>query len=312
MYIMAEESNHTVSVVDPIAPAAGRVKLLCFSPFELEKWFIVGFCAWLGSLGNGCFNFFYDSGGKPCGWVESWREILSVELVFVVLFVSVAAAIGFLVMVALIWLTSRGRFMFLHCVAANRAQVRLPWKLYSRQANSLFVFRIVAAIIFFVFQLPLWLIGGFCIHLLSGDSAFVNVPIISAVLILFVLIAVIFAFYMLTMKFTNDFVVPIMYLRKFSCIDGWREYLPLLRNNKGRFIVYILFQVVISLVISAILFTLSLVTCCCAACLFSIPYIGTVVLLPVFVFKRAYSLMYFRQYGPEFDVFAGLPLFDTQ
>jgi hypothetical protein len=47
-------------------------------------------------------------------------------------------------------------------------------------------------------------------------------------------------------------------------------------------------------------------------CLFSIPYIGTVILLPVFVFKRAYSLMYLRQYGLEFDVFADLPLFETQ
>jgi hypothetical protein len=308
---VAEESNRAVSVIDPIDPAVKRAKLLCFSPFDLEKWFTIGFCAWLASLGSSGFGLPYDSYGKPSSFVESWRNHFPVELMLVVLFVSIAAAIGFLIMVVLMWLTSRGRFMFLHCVATNCAQVKVPWKLYSRQANSLFVFRIVAAIIFFVCQLPLWVIVGFCIYLLSRDSVFVNIPIISAGVILFVLIAVVAVVFLLAMKFTNDFVVPIMYLRKLSCVDAWREYLPLLRNNKGRFVVYILFQFVIGLVISAILFTLALATCCCAACLFSIPYIGTVILLPVFVFKRAYSLMYLRQYGSEFDVFADLPLFDT-
>ena len=36
-----------------------------------------------------------------------------------------------------------------------------------------------------------------------------------------------------------------------------------------------------------------------------IPYVGTVLLLPLGVFNRAYSLHYLAQYGPEFDVFAG-------
>ncbi|MGD9109545.1 MAG: hypothetical protein PVG93_01270 [Phycisphaerales bacterium] len=308
---MAEEPTLAISVVDPIDPAFKRAKLLCFSPFDLEKWFVIGFCAWLATLGNSGFNLPYDSYGKPSGFVESWRNHFPVELMLVVLFVSIAAAIGFLIMVVLVWLTSRGRFMFLHCVATNHAQVKVPWRLYGRQANSLFVFRIVAAIIFFVCQLPLWVIAGFCIHLLSRNSTFINIPIVSAVVILFVLIAAVFVVFLLTMKFTNDFVVPVMYLRRLSCVDAWREYLPLLRNNKARFIVYILFQFVISLVISAILFTLALATCCCAACLFSIPYIGTVILLPIFVFKRSYSLMYLRQYGSEFDVFADLPLFEA-
>jgi hypothetical protein len=34
-----------------------------------------------------------------------------------------------------------------------------------------------------------------------------------------------------------------------------------------------------------------------------IPYLGTVLLLPILVFKRAYSLHYLAQYGPQYDVF---------
>jgi hypothetical protein len=35
-----------------------------------------------------------------------------------------------------------------------------------------------------------------------------------------------------------------------------------------------------------------------------IPYIGTVLLLPVAVFKRSYSIYYLAQYGPPYDVFS--------
>ena len=108
-------------------------------------------------------------------------------------------------------------------------------------------------------------------------------------------------------KFTQDFVVPIMYLRMTNCMTAWREFLDILSARKGAFFVYILFQIVISMGISAVVFAFVLVTCCCACCLMMIPYIGTVVLLPVLVFKQAYSLHYLRQLGSDFDVFAPEP-----
>jgi hypothetical protein len=46
-----------------------------------------------------------------------------------------------------------------------------------------------------------------------------------------------------------------------------------------------------------------LVTCCCAGCLMLLPYLGTVLLLPVLVFKRAYPLYFLAQFGSEYDVF---------
>jgi hypothetical protein len=38
-----------------------------------------------------------------------------------------------------------------------------------------------------------------------------------------------------------------------------------------------------------------------------IPFLGTVLLLPVHVFRRAYSLHYLAQYGEEYDVFRLAP-----
>jgi len=57
-------------------------------------------------------------------------------------------------------------------------------------------------------------------------------------------------------------------------------------------------------VIGFIVVAAVLVTCCIAGCLLALPYLGTVLLLPVLVFKRGYSIHYLAQYGPDYDVFA--------
>ena len=49
-----------------------------------------------------------------------------------------------------------------------------------------------------------------------------------------------------------------------------------------------------------------LLTCCVGLVLMMIPYIGTVTLLPVHFTFRAYGPMFLRQYGPEWDVWAGV------
>ena len=103
-----------------------------------------------------------------------------------------------------------------------------------------------------------------------------------------------------------DFVVPIMFLRTASCIAGWRDFLTILSANKLRFTLYLLFQIVIAITICAIIVTGVCIGCClcCVSVLLFIPYIGTVILLPLLVFVRAYSLYYLQQFGPAFDVFS--------
>lgn len=49
---MNAERPDRVSVIDPISPAIERVKLMLFRPFDLQKWLIIGFCAWLAYLGR--------------------------------------------------------------------------------------------------------------------------------------------------------------------------------------------------------------------------------------------------------------------
>src|SRR5439155_25767137 len=100
----------------------------------------------------------------------------------------------------------------------------------------------------------------------------------------------------------TDFVVPIQFARGGACREGWRILLALLSQNVGPFILYFLFQIVLAIAIFALVLMVVLVTCCIAGCLFAIPYLGTVFLLPILVFTRAYSIYYLAQFGKEYDV----------
>jgi hypothetical protein len=134
---------------------------------------------------------------------------------------------------------------------------------------------------------------------MTGSGAAAVLIVVSVFILMIALGIVLF----LIQKFTTDFVIPIMFLRTASCSVAWREFLGVLTANPGRFILYVLFQIVIWIAVMFLIVALMCVTCCCAACILAIPYVGTVLLLPILVFQRSYSLYYLRQFGPAFDVF---------
>jgi len=296
-----------VSVLDPVERAIGHVRQLLFTPFDLSKWFVIGFCAWLAYLGQGSgpnFNFRIHHPLGPDGpEMPAIRDAFISHLPWILIGAAIILPIIIIISLILCWLQSRGQFMFVHCVAGNVAEVAVPWKKFSRHSNSLFVFRIALVII----SLPVILIpvsiGIMSVLAFSRTELYPAgiIGIVSAV----VLMVIILVFFALIYKFTSDFVVPIMFLQTSSVLIGWRAFLTILGDNKARFALYILFQIVISTVIGFIILTICLVGCCfcCASILLLIPYIGTVILLPLFAFKRAYSLFYLSQFGPQFDVF---------
>jgi hypothetical protein len=312
---MTPEQPNKVSVIDPIGPAIQRVKDILFKPFNLGKWFTIGFCAWLaymgsGGGGNGGIQWHgpykpHEQQAKIAEGVNSAKEYLLDNLCWIIPLIAIVAVVIIGIGLLIAWLNSRGKFMFLHCVATNKSEVKVPWHKFRKHGNSLFLFRIVLGIIgLAIVAVPILGIVLLIIMMVAEAApviVFVPITIILG-LIVFVLAIVMF----LVRKFTFDFVVPIMFLRTASCIAGWREFLAILSVNKAGFALYILFQIVIAIAIGTIIFIGFCIGCCfcCASLLLFIPYIGTVILLPLFVFKRAYSLYYLRQFGPGFDVFS--------
>src|SRR5206468_9532253 len=79
-----------VTVTFPIGPAIDQVKRLLFQPFDLGKWFVIGFCAWLAHLGEqGSFaNFNFGShrgqGGSVHHQFEHAREYVMSNLSWII------------------------------------------------------------------------------------------------------------------------------------------------------------------------------------------------------------------------------------
>jgi hypothetical protein len=292
-----------ISVIDPISPAIERTKLILFRPFDLGKWFKLGFCAFLATLGEGGGGS--GGGGQGGGGNGEGPEFDPVWQWIqenLTLILSIAAAlfvVGCLFGLLILWLSSRGKFMFIDGIVHNRGAVTAPWREYRPEGNSLFLFRVVF---------------GFCCFLvfllLVGVCVLIALPSIqakefggSAVLALVIGISLLIPF-SITVGLVNlcltQFVVPIMYLRRTPVMAAWGEFRhQFLAGRIGTFIRYVLFQIVIGFSIGMI----ALFATCLTCCLTVIPYLGTVILLPLAVFVRSYSLYFLEQFGPEWTFF---------
>lgn len=310
-----------ISVTEPITPAYERVKQILFKPFDLAKWVTIGFCAWLAGLGEGGgggnFNFsggdhhhVNANGGNPAEQFRHFywqaRDYVLANAFWIIPLAIVVVLLAVAVWVLVLWLSSRGKFMFLHCVALDRAEVAVPWSKFAAAASRLFWFRLILGLVAGVLMLPLLAICALVIlrMVLRNEVEVAGIMMAVALVLGMIFLAILLA---VVRKFLGDFVVPILFLRGGSCVAAWREFLTLLAANAGKFALYLLFQIVLNIAIGALVLLVVVCTCCVAGCVLLLPFLGTVALLPVLVFKRAYPLYYLAQYGPQYDVFPASP-----
>jgi len=209
--------------------------------------------------------------------------------------------VGIIVWIVFQWLGARGKFVFLDGVMQERARIAEPWHRYARQGNSLFLWR-------FGFYLVTGVLAGECSSArpappCSAGWAFAR-PLPSRrpswpVLALLVLIALVSAFILLLL---DAFVVPLMYRHELTTSQAWGRFLPLFRENLGSFVRFALVCLVIGIAIGAAVLAVGFATCCVGFLLIALPYVGQVVLLPVYVVLRAFGPEFLAQFGPEFDV----------
>jgi hypothetical protein len=299
-----------ISVTTPVSEAIERTKQILFRPFDLTRWFIIGFSAWLATLGEGGYSAHFPGGGGGRGSdhsdsqqaFEQGRDYFVHNLFWIIPLVAfvLIVFIGFVIL--LTWVNSRGKFMFLHCVALNKAEVGEPWRKYAALANSLFAFRLGLALVGFAITVPILIVAGVIVAgmVTNHSPSIVGILCLIGLAMIFILLIIVFG---LINLFTRDFVVPIMFRQEKRCVESWAIFRRMLAANAGQFTLYVLFQIVLSMGIASVLVAVVLLTFCIAGCLLAIPYLGTVLLLPVLVFRRAYSLHYLAQYGPEYNVF---------
>ena len=102
--------------------------------------------------------------------------------------------------------------------------------------------------------------------------------------------------------FLNDFIVPIMYKHNLSATQAWSKFLTLTLQHPGSFILYGLFVFAVGIGVGILILLAALLTCCIGLLLIMIPFVGSVILLPVSYTFRAFSIGFLAQFGDYFSV----------
>jgi hypothetical protein len=292
-----------ISVTEPIGWAIERTKRILFQPFDLGKWFTLGFCAFLAQLGQGG-----GGGGGGSNWTGGGPQDLDLremtrwvnENFTLVVAIGVCALVLLLAISALfLWLGSRGEFMFLDGVAKNRGAVREPWARFRSAGNRLFAFRFLLAVIVIL----TWAIAAVAMALVVwpnlergplSDVSWGSLVLIVGLAMLPTL-AIVAVEWLL-----HNFVIPTMYLRGGGVMGAWRITMSeVITGRSGTIFLYFLMRVVLAIVVGILAVLLACATCCIAA----LPYIGTVILLPLYVFSRSYNLLFLEQLGENWQFF---------
>ncbi len=296
-----------IEYFEPLSRAWNRMKMALFKPFDLTKWFVIGFSAFLAGLAEGGRGPNLSSSAEDTTFREfiefpntAWEWLVDHPGWFIaIIFIAVVI---FAVAVTFTWLSSRGNFMFLDNVAQDKAEIAKPWKQYKTEGNSLFLWRLCFGLIcftlFIIFFAFFFSIGA----MIYQESDYRHVPVLFLVgmgLLFFFMLIIIGYISM----FLTSFVVPIMYKNNIKTTKAWSHFLSLFGKHPFHFILFGIFAFFLTVMFILLIVIAGLLTCCIGFILLIIPYIGTVVSLPIWYTLRAFSLEYLAQFGPEYDVF---------
>ncbi len=288
-----------IEIFKPFGEAFELTKKILFQPFDVKKWFVIGFAAWLANLGGGVGGFNYQYNRRED--VQKLNEAIS-QIPHPILVTGVCVLILFvLVLIVLFaWLRARGRFMFIDCVVKNRGAIVEPWRAFQKEGNSYFLFSLAVGLGLFAFAvllaapLILLVVKGRYYFFIHRDQ--LNIYLISAIAAWAFLVILL----VLVWSLMANFIVPVMYIQRCRASKSFGIVARLVAAQPGEILLYCLFLIVLALATAIVACLVTCATCCIAA----IPYIGTVILLPVFVLLRSFSLLFLRQFGPEYDVWA--------
>ncbi|MDZ7263603.1 MAG: hypothetical protein ONB16_03395 [candidate division KSB1 bacterium] len=302
----------TISYTQPLTSAWRRMTVALFKPFDLVKWMVLGFTAFLAGLTKSSGNLGGRGFSRNLGYklkdfgellalpilIWDWLQVHSGWFALIIFGILLLIALG----VVLLWLSARGRFMFLDNVVHDRAVVKQPWHEFKREGDSLFAWELVFLLIVLLMVILFMVQAYYSARNIYFEAKFppqLLLPIIGLV-ILGLLSGLLFAYISV---FLHNFVVPIMYRDRITATQAWRRFLSLFANRWGHFLLYGLFWFGLHIVAIMAIALAGLLTCCIGFLLLIIPYIGSVITLPISYTFTALGPEFLAQFGSEYDIF---------
>jgi hypothetical protein len=296
-----------IAYFEPLSRAWARTRVILWQPFDLTKWLLLAFAAWVAGLtfdaGSAVASRADSSSGSGQPWrgfEHAWDRMVD-SAVWLPLAL-MALMIGIAITLLVLWLSSRAKFVFLDNLVRNRGEIVEPWTRFERLGNSLFLWRLCFAVACGLAAVLVMILFFAPAAGLSLSDTLAGLSVAAGVFggLGLVVLGVVAAFVALM---TEAFVIPIMYRYDLKVLDAWRSLMPWLKARPGHFVLYALFVLLLAIVYGAFFSVFCLVTCCIAA----FPYIGTALLLPVWVTYRLLSVEFLAQFHPDFNLFRPLP-----
>jgi hypothetical protein len=292
----------TVSPLDAAQQALGHARRHLF-PFRFERWLALGFVAFLDQCGRTQAGFGQFPGGRgvpeevterggPGPVLNEAAAWLAAHVMLVMAIAAVALVVILCLTALVLWINSRGVFMYLDNVSTGRADVSRPWREHAARADSYFAWS---------FGFTLGTMTGGMVLLITGALAALRMARgqggigggVAALVVLGGLLLILVLAAALASLALRDFVAPIQMRAGVSCGAAIGLFLGLLRLHPGAFVVYVILKIVFALVLAFVVMVAACLTCCCAL----VPVVTQTLLQPAFYFERAWSLFLLRPMG---------------
>jgi hypothetical protein len=296
-----------------------RMMVILFQPFDLGKWFVIGFSAFLAGFlegGNGVsgssfnnlnqLNHPGDSLGTnpvsnfnlPQFHATLPSALVGFQIALILVLALVVMVVALAVAVLIYWLGARGQFLFIDNVVRNRGAIAWPWHRYARQANSVLVFYLIFMVASLVVVLPLIVVGVLTALPMVRHHRWPEGAEIPAVLLLvavYLAIGVVLGFILFIFR---EWGIPLMFRNGWMAGEAFKQSMRLVRLHFWTLVLFAILYFALTLALAV----LTIIACCLTFCCVGLPYLGTVILLPALVYLRCFTLDCLAQFGPEYDV----------
>jgi hypothetical protein len=313
-----------------------RMMEILFRPFDLSKWCVIGFSAFLAGLlsgGNG-FNTSYSHnnshpyqrhtgiyhhhgglfaqtgtptpfilGSSPQSVVTHLAHLFASFQVGVLLLIFAGIFLFVLGIILLFyWLGARGQFLLLDNIVRNRGAIAVPWTFYAQPANRVFGFLLICLLASFAVMIALALPVLWIMWPVFGGAGVQPWPAgarlggVAALVLSYLAFLIIFSSALFLFR---EWSIALMFRNGQTVRAALLETWKLVCLRPGSTVLFLLLRVALFLGI----IVLSFLLCCFTCCVAMLPYVGTVLLLPALIYLRCFSLGCLAQFGPEYDAF---------
>jgi hypothetical protein len=293
----AAPATPSISALDAAQMAVAHTRVRLF-PFRFERWLALGFVACLDQCGRRAgFGFNFPGGRSGDADMPGAARVVEWLAAHVLLVAAIAGlALAAIVVAAcvVLYVNSRGVFMYIDVVATGRAEVARPWREHAERAGSYFgwMFGLAMASLLGVLLI---VAGGAAVAMTAVGQGGLGAPGIVVLVTLALAVVALLVLASLASLVLRDFAAPIQLATGLPCAGALRVFAGLVGARPGTFGVYLLLKLAFALALGMVMLMGACLTCCCAL----LPVLCQTLFQPAFFFERAWSLYLLRQMGVD-------------